>query len=83
MEGALALAEDVVQSDASGSPDNVEPVWMDPEDSKALAEHYEHWFGAPNQILYHERRSEGVHLDTLIYPPTDDRPFITAATQQE
>lgn len=46
----------------------------------ALSEHYEKWFGAPNVIIYHERLSEAVHLDTLIYPPTETRPHITAAT---
>ena len=46
----------------------------------ALAKHYEGFFGVPERIVFHEIRSLAVHVDTYIYPPTEDRPFTTAAT---
>jgi hypothetical protein len=56
------------------------PKFLGKEHQAALAKHYEKWFGTHHLVLYHERLSEGVHMDTYIYPPTVDRPFITAAT---
>lgn len=48
--------------------------------ANALEAHYERFFGIPSRIVLHEIRSLGVHVDTYIYPPTEDRPFTTAAT---
>ncbi len=58
----------------------VEAAHVEPACANALVEHYERFFGAQNIIVYHERKSLGVHVDLYIYPPTEDRPFITAAT---
>lgn len=57
-----------------------EAVHVTQAHAAALEEHYERFFGPPSPILIHERKSLGVHIDTYLYPPTDDRPFITAAT---
>jgi hypothetical protein len=48
--------------------------------ANALMEHYERFFGARTNIVIHEIKSTGVHVDTYLYNPTEDRPFITAAT---
>jgi hypothetical protein len=46
----------------------------------AIEAHYDQFFGSRSEIMIHEIKSLGVHIDTYLYPPTEDRPFITAAT---
>jgi hypothetical protein len=55
-------------------------AYLSADHQAALSAHYERFFGTGLDIIYHEIRSEKVHLDVYIYPPTPDRPFITAAT---
>lgn len=57
-----------------------EPVHVTEAHADALITHYERFFGPPSPMLIHERLSEGVHIDTYLFPPTENRPFITAAT---
>jgi hypothetical protein len=66
--------------DEAAESDDAGVAYLDVEHRDALLTHYEHSFGRPFSILYHEKVSEVVHLDTYIYSPTDERPFITAAT---
>jgi len=48
--------------------------------TNALLAHYKTFFGDPSRIVVHEIKSVGVHVDTYIFPPNEDRPFTTAAT---
>jgi hypothetical protein len=48
--------------------------------ANALEAHYKTFFGNPSRIVVHEIKSVGVHVDTYIFPPNEDRPFTTAAT---
>lgn len=66
---------------ASSSPDKSSDVaYLTAEHVDKLLEHYERNFGTQYHIMIHEKVSERVHLDTYIYAPTAERPFITAAT---
>ena len=46
----------------------------------ALLAHYRRYFGEPSHIVIGERISTGVKIQIYLFPPTEGRPFITAAT---
>lgn len=80
---AGGTAKDASKSAAVDEASEVEAekvAYLSADHHAALSAHYERYFGTGFDVIYHEIRSEKVHLDVYIYPPTPDRPFITAAT---
>jgi hypothetical protein len=75
-----------MSTDSSSSQDpavhdgSSEAVHISDEYADALDAHYERFFGTSSRIVFHEKRSLGIHIDTYMYPPTEARPFTTAAT---
>lgn len=78
-DAAKAVSKSAVANEA---PEIVadKVAYLSAEHQAALSAHYERYFGTGLDVTYHEIRSEKVHLDVYIYPPTPNRPFITAAT---
>jgi hypothetical protein len=66
-------------SGAQGSAKS-EAAHVTKADETALLAHYERCFGEPSNLLIGEKESWGVHIEIHLFPPNDDRPFITAAT---
>lgn len=67
--------DDKGREDASPTVAHVTKDYTD-----AILAHYKTFFGEPSRIVIHEIKSIGVHIDTYIFPPNEDRPFTTAAT---
>lgn len=78
---ADGAAKEVRKSPAVDEASEIDDmVFLSAGHEAALSEHYERYFGTSLEMIYHEIKSEKIHLDVYIYPPTPDRPFITAAT---
>jgi Suppressor of fused protein (SUFU) len=75
--GAGSPSDDLRDEHREGPP---QAVHITESYADALEAHYKSFFGIPSRIVLHEIRSLCVHVDTYIYPPTEDRPFTTAAT---
>jgi hypothetical protein len=54
-------------------------VHHDLDSIHALADHYTQYFGPPHMV-FHEKVSSLVHIDTYIFPATETRPYMTLAT---
>jgi hypothetical protein len=54
-------------------------VHIDLNSMHALEDHYKRYFGSPHMV-FHEKVSKLVHIDTYIFPATETRPYMTLAT---
>ena len=68
------------QPGAEGREAGSSAVHVTEDYENALVAHYSRFFGDPSRIIIHEIKSVGVHIDTYIFPPNEERPFTTAAT---
>ncbi len=77
-----AMGLSAVSRRGSKAKDGAEPeaARVTKADGAALLAHYERYFGEPSHLLIGEKESLGVKIQIHLFPPSDDRPFITAAT---